>query len=711
MKKFTVLLTVLVAMAICVPHAEAAKRGKKGKQPVQVTLTPAGEKLKAEYTNQLNALKAQIEAAMPNINELKVTAYQKALEAEKSTKAALAAAQKNMGEIKKGQGLVGHAKGKWIGGANKGIAQTKEKLKKAKTQAERDALQKELVKWQKNLKDGQDALKERQAFLDAALANKPKWDRQLETAQKDLATAKTNVMKATKALGLESLLASSRLDAKLAKYQVMSEATPYGLAEYAQQGRAQKGLIDKLLADDDLMIQMAIAGGAKQGKYGKAMEIYTAIQNASSKAKSGVLQKLALGVSIEHAVPIGQRNAKAAVNAPATVNPVKRYQHYENAYLNNELDPAFKYLSVWDYRMVVNGEEPEEILTWGRKMLANYRPDQISKKDYRWRYVEAVRSDIKYGSQHNKYDQDDLQFFQNILKNGGVCGRRAFYGRFILRCFGIPTTARPQPGHATLVHWTPDGWVICLGAGWGHGTVRSPELLGRGRGEPDTIFLAKTQARMTGKPYAQVWRAKTLGTVFAQDDTSGFWDGVTLYRQRAIIEESKAKTLAAVGTDIGEANETKEKVDIIKTAITAADKKITVTCCGTITIPAAACSKPTKSTGKLIFMSSNLGGKQLHYSRTGGGDGIFEYTFDAPKAGKYALTARVVTPSWKQQLTVKANGKAVEMALPYTVGMWDKTQPVEITLAKGRNVLTFSRESDDFFRGLTIRDFTLTPVN
>jgi hypothetical protein len=359
--------------------------------------------------------------------------------------------------------------------------------------------------------------------------------------------------------------------------------------------------------------------------------------------------------------------------------------------------------------MVINGNEPDETHTWGRKMLANYRPDQISKKDYRWRYVESVRSDIKYGSQDNKYDQDDQQFFQNILMNGGVCGRRAFFGRFILRSFGIPTTSRPQPGHATLVHWTPDGWVICLGAGWGVGWVNGPEAIGRGRTD-DTIFLAQTQARMTGKPFEQVWRVQTAGKALGGDKASEIWNTVALYRQRAIIKEAKAVTLAAVGTDIGEANETKEKVDITKVTITKADRKIVAGKGGVITIPAVACSTPTKSTGKIIFMPSNLGGKQLHYSRTGGNQ-EFEYTFDAPKAGKYSLTARVITPSWRQSLQVKANGdKPIEIAMPFTVGLWDKTQPVEITLAKGKNVLTFSRDHE-WLKGLTIRDFTLTPVN
>ncbi len=41
--------------------------------------------------------------------------------------------------------------------------------------------------------------------------------------------------------------------------------------------------------------------------------------------------------------------------------------------------------------------------------------------------------------------------------NGGICGRRAFFGRFILRCFGIPSTARPSKAHGALVRWTPKG--------------------------------------------------------------------------------------------------------------------------------------------------------------------------------------------------------------------------------------------------------------
>ena len=694
----------LIAAAIATPSAWAARK----KAAPQTPLTGAGQKLEARYSGQLKALQAAIAKAVPAVDEQKKAAYLKAREAEKAAEAEVKAAQERLGKVATGKALVAHAKGKWIGGAEKGIAKAQEMLKKATTDAEREAARKELAKWQANKKDGLQALKERQEALDKALREEPKWTRELEAAKKALARAQAGIMKAAKGLNLGSFLASDRLDAQLVKCVVLLEATPRGLAEFAQQGKAQEALVARLLADNALMKQMLVADGAKDGKYGQAMKIYTDIQKASRKAKDGVLQRLALAISLEHAVPVKQRHPKSQPDAPATVDPVKRYLHFEKAYLGGELDPEFKGLSVWDYRMVVDGYAPDETLAWGREMLRNYRPDHISNPDYRWRYVGAVRTEIKYGSQDNKYDKSELQFFQNILMNGGVCGRRAFFGRFILRAFGIPTTARPQRGHAALAHWTPDGWVVCLGGGWGVGWV-----MGR---KKDLDFLAITQARENRKAFLHVKRAQWIGDVLGEKRTFGllsgdpaFWYGVSLYRQRDIIEKAKAVALAAVGEDIGEANESKVKEKIKAATITEADRKIVVGRDGAIAIPAVACSKPTNSTAKIKLMRSHLGGMQLHYNRLGGAE-AFEYTFDAPAAGKYALTARVVTPSWKQHLLVAANGakEPIDIALPHTVGMWEKTEPVVVTLVKGRNILRFSR--DEPVKGLTIKEFKLKPV-
>ena len=674
-------------------------------EAVPAELAEVGGELEEKLDGQLQILKVQIEQAMPKIAEEKKTAYLKARDAEKAAVVQLGAAQESRGRVGQAEGLVGHAKGKWIGGADQGIAKAQEMLKKATTEAEREAAQKDLVKWQKDRKAGVEALEERQAALDRAKLEEPQAIQQLEAAEKALAEAQANALRAFDQLDLGDFLTSDKLDAKLAKYSLLSEATPKVLAEFAERGRKQKSLIAKLLRDDDLMIQMAIADGARDGKVGTAMQIYAAIQKASRKAKRGELQRLALAISLEHAVPIAQRNATGNADAPATVDPVKRYLHYETAYLADELDPYFKELSVWDYRMVVNGEEPDETLIWGREMLRNYRPDHISTPDYRWRYVAAVRTEVQYGSGDNKYDKPELQFFQNILMNGGICGRRAFFGRFILRSFGVPTTARPQRGHAALAHWTPDGWVVCLGGGWGAGWTKT-------RYQKDRDFLANTQARDVVEQFPQVKRAQWVGHVVGEKQVFGFlsgdpdfWHGLALYKQRQIIEEAEMVALAAVGTDIGEANESRVPETVKKAAVTEEDRKITISRSGVITIPAVACSHPTNSTAKISFMDSNLGGKQLHYGRLSG-DEAFEYTFDAPKAGKYQISARVVTPSWKQHLLVTVNGaeEPTDIALPFTVGMWEETEPVEITLAKGKNILRFTHQGG---KGTTIKDFTL----
>ncbi|MCP3916123.1 MAG: hypothetical protein GY711_11255 [bacterium] len=669
------------------------------------------EELRQRYAETLEELRAKISTALPKVRERRKAAYQEARAKERAAEEAVNAAQKQLDEIGSARGLVGHAKGKWIGGADKGIAQAKNKLEKATTPAERAAAKEELAHWEKNREDGVQALEERQAKLDSLVREEPRRKKNLEAARRACAVAEGRTLDAVDRLGLERFLAKDRLDARLAEFVVLFEATPAGLAEFAMQGKEHLALVERLLADSDLMLQMVVADGARNGAYGQAMKIYADIQEASRKAGTGALQRLALAIALEHAVPVEQRNPTGLAAAPEVVDPVQRYLHYEEAFLANALDPGFAGLSVWDYRMVVDGNEPDETLAWGRQMLSNYRPDHVYTKDHRWRYVESVRTDIRYGSQDNKLDRPDLQFFQNILMNGGICGRRAFFGRFILRAHGVPTTARPQRGHAALARWSPDGWVVCLGGGWGAGWTKT-------RYGQDRDFLATTQAREHEDAYLKIKRAQWVGDVVGEPRVFGllsgkpaFWYAVALDRQRALLDDAKVVALAAVGEELGEANESHVEYAVEAATLTEEDRRVVVDREGVITIPAVATSEPTRSTGKIIFMPSNLGGKQLHYGRNGGAQS-FEYTFDAPAAGRYGLTARVVTPSWKQHLSITVNGAAgaVDLALPHTVGMWQTTPPVEVELALGRNVLRFAHRSEGYSKGFSIRDFTLTPT-
>jgi hypothetical protein len=308
---------------------------------------------------------------MPTVAPAAKAAYMAAIDAENAAKATLAETQKGLGKVKKAEGAVGHAKNKWIAGADKGIASTEAKLKAAKTDAEREAAQTELVKWQQNRQDGLDALKERQAVLDAAKAEEPALLKQLAKAEAELEAAKARTRAAIKALGVDDILTTRKHDGQLARFVILSEATPRGLAEFASKGASEAALIEALLSNEELMLQMLVADGAADAKYGEAMKIYTAIQAASPKAKSGAMQRLALGIALEHAVPVSQRNPTAEADAPATVDPVARYLQYEKAYLAGELDPAFDSFNAWDYRMVVDGSEPDSTLVWGARDVAN----------------------------------------------------------------------------------------------------------------------------------------------------------------------------------------------------------------------------------------------------------------------------------------------------------------------------------------------------
>ncbi len=698
--KLLAMACLLAVMAVGIATASAA-----GPKATEAPLTQPGQKLEAQYAGQLKALQAEIVMALPAINEPQQTACQRARDGANKALAGANAAEQALNKIHEAKALVDHAKGKWIGGAEKGIAQAEAALKKATTEAEREAATKELAKWQANKTDGIKALKERQEALDKAKIDEPKLTQANQAAQAALAQARTREQAATKVLltAMESFLSSDKLDAKLVKGAVLAEATPRGLAEFAQQGQEQATLVEKLLANDKLMKQMLEAGGAKFGKYGRTMEIYSAIQKASPQAAEGTLQRLALATSLEHAVPVAQSNPRTVTHAPATVDPVKRHLHYQQAYLDGELDPAFKNFSVWEYRWVVGCDAPDAILAWGREMLRNYRPDHIYNPDAGWRYSASVRTEVPYGSQNLKDDLPSLHNYQNIIKDGGVCGRRAFFGRFILRSFGIPTWGVTQQAHAALSHWTPKGWVVNLGAAFVHSWWDKDEAPRSG-----ADFLLETQARVHAQDYLRVLRAQWISRVVGEQAYNdrrhvdgGFWSSMAHSQTVALAATSVA--LGPLGQELAEANEPELNERPESAKLAAADRTVVVGRDGSIVIPAVAYSKPT---GHFSSMKSFAGGFQMHC--TGGFKA--EYEVEVPHAGKYALAARVVTVQEGQQILLAANDATAPLAVavPYTLGKWQQTQPVEVSLVSGRNVLHFTLQ--DGSRGVSIKEFTLMPV-
>jgi hypothetical protein len=301
-----------------------------------------------------------------------------------------------------------------------------------------------------------------------------------------------------------------------------------------------------------------------------------------------------------------------------------------------------------------------------------------------------------------KNDLPSLHKYQNIIMNGGVCGRRAFFGRYILQCFGIPTWGVTQKAHAALSHWTPKGWVVNLGAGYEHSWWDKDEAPRSG-----SDFLLETQARAHGQEYLKVLRARWISRALGEQAyndrkavAGGFWSNIAHYQ--ALAMAATASKLGPLGQELGEANESKDKQKVEHAKVSATDQEVVVGRDGVITIPAVAHGKPT---GSCVAMKSFPVGMQLHC--TGGFK--TEYEVIAPSAGKYALSALVVTVQQGQKFMAAANDptKPLEITVPYTIGKWEQTKPVEVTLAKGTNILYIALQ--DGSRGVSVKNFTLTP--
>ena len=660
-----------------------------------------GKKLESGFASDLKSLKEEISRALPKVGSKAMADLENAGKATAEASAKAEAAQKGFGQIGSAKGLIDHAKGKWIGGANKNIASAKEELKNAKTPAERNAAEKKLADAQKNLADGEAALKERTALYEKAKADEPALKRAHEQAQAALTKAQAQEAEAAKSLigSLNSFLASDTLDGKLAKAFVLTAATPGGLADFGEQSTDNAALVEQLLADEALMKEMMEAGGARFGKFGEAMKIFSAILKVSPQAKDGVLRRLALATALEHARPVKKNNSPNVKDQSADVHPVKRYLHFEKAFLGGELDPAFKSLTTWEMRFVVNSEDPDEILGWGREMLRAYRPDHIDNPDYGWRYVASVRTEVPYGSQNVQYDDPANHQHQNIIRNGGVCGRRAFFGRFILRAFGIPTWGVTQKAHAALSHWTPKGWVVNLGAGFPHSWWDKDDVSLSG-----TQFLLETQARAHTKDHLKVLRAEMVSRILGEpaynerrNVEGGFWSRVSLYQSRTLA--ANTPDLGALGQELAEANESEQKLHSETAA--KADREIREKD-GGITIPAVA---HENATGKSATMRSFSGGMQIH--AFGGFKTV--YKIKAPRAGNYLLTAKVATAQTGQKFRFTVNdGQPIEQPVPYTIGIWQTTEAIPVTLKSGANTLYF--ELAEGSRGITIKELTLTPA-
>jgi hypothetical protein len=502
---------------------------------------------------------------------------------------------------------------------------------------------------------------------------------------------------------IEAFLVGDKEQVAMAKFALLTHATPNRLAGFAQKGEEEKALINTLLNDDKLVVQAMTMGGAGGGNYGQAMRSYTAIQKATERSHEGFFQVWALAVSLQYT-----SDTYVYPDVPAAESLVKYYQNYLKAYDDGILDPAFSELggTGWNYRFVFPDSYTLEDIEWIRKVLRNYRPDH-TRLEYRWRYCRIVRSDIPYVMGVDRSGMPaDLSSIQKFFLKGGICGPRAFVGQLSGYAFGIPSRRAPSPGHGAMAHWTPDGWTTVLGPHF--------YFCKHINGMPPMEFLLESQAQQDPKGFKQALMCEWLGQALGEDaprnygSSGGFWRSLGFYRRQAIVEDEKIKDIGTTGEELAESNVSSEEEEIAQIEIPEKFRAITVAKDGTITIPVAACKSP-KNGEKILFMESIDGGMQVHYGLQGQRPELLSYTVDIPKAGKYGFTAHVCTVTVERQFLLRVNRRTlVDVDIPYTKADWMDTEPVELELKEGRNRISFTQYAPN--KGLSIMEFKLKPV-
>ena len=558
------------------------------------------------------------------------------------------------------------------------------------------------------------------------------------------------------------------LEDKLVKGAIVAQATPQKLAEFASQSKQNEKLLKRLFNDPKLMKEMLRHGGASKYKYGEAMRIYVeclgedvldkemeerkqkqkdkdkkkkkkkkdgggddddgtedssdgdddddddsenrqdyedeesykkATEKWLQKAWGRVNKKIALACALELCNPIFE------FDTMTPIDPVERYQHYSDAHKAGELDPAFPYFSVWEMRQIINSDAPNSQLSWCRDMVFNYVPHLTCLTDLKLRYVYMLQSDVRLRKPDWTRPDNTPRTYQMVLSGGGNESINSWFGRFLLKSFGLPSWGTKHRRKEGFTMWTHDGWEAMNGADWETATWQ---------GKSGTDFKTEIEARNKAPPeeyFKKLVTLQCLADVVDEGDPSDIPDYELdvlhpnrLWRSMSIVslqllfqtEPEVERTFERKGRGLVE---TKCQKYLKKFELDAPDKEIF---CdpdsGFVTIPA---SRHGFTDGNIIVVESYDGGKQFNFIA----DGVAEYDFpdEAPETKKYKVTVEVCTVSSKQTpLVLSVGARRTPIKVPYTKGVWKFTDPVEMEIPQGE-VLKVQRSKGSL--GIAIKQF------
>lgn len=298
------------------------------------------------------------------------------------------------------------------------------------------------------------------------------------------------------------------------------------------------------------------------------------------------------------------------------------------------------------------------------------------------------------------------------------------YGRFSCKAFGIPTWGVRQPGHAAMTRWTSKGeWMTALGAPRWELCWWDEPLLGH-RGGVD--FLLETQARSAVENYQtylhRVLRLEWMalfhgesGTSVAIDcvpDPSSPWWALSMMQRRILAATSSSNQRVPCVTKALPPTQRERLLNRVDgREVQVGDPQH-----GTIVIPAATCSSPSKPTKTVYFMKSFLGGQQIHLVKSA----VVEYMLSpdllTAETVKYHMTLQVCNVHRDHlplRITVMNGGTLAShvVELPYTMGEWGETKPFVIQLGgPGARSAKITISRQDQHCGIALKLIKLAPL-
>lgn len=299
-----------------------------------------------------------------------------------------------------------------------------------------------------------------------------------------------------------------------------------------------------------------------------------------------------------------------------------------------------------------------------------------------------------------------------VLSGGGNESVNSWFGRFMLKSFGLPSWGSKFRRKEGYTRWTSEGWITLNGADWDNCSWR---------GKTGKDFKTEVEARNKAPPEEYFKRLVTLQCLadIVDCDPNGIPEEEKdvlhperMWRSMAIVSmellfrtepetvrtfkrEYKGTGTALVETDC-EKYLDKYQRNAVEAEIKYSKKK------DQLVIPA---SRHGFISGTTVVVESFEGGKQVNI--VADGDIEYEVPDDVPSK-TYNFSFDVCTVSSKQVPLMVKTGDDMEpiaVKIPYTGGEWLKTDGVPINIEAGA-ILRFSRPKGSL--GVAMKNFVFS---